>query len=249
MKIAVISDIHGNLEALDAVLSDMEAYRVDKIVCLGDLIGYGPDPEAVVSKVAKLGMICLQGNHEAALQSEKALAWLNFLARENNIATKALLSEKSLAYCASLPRSLELEGGCFVHGCPPDSMLKYLYMLSDADVAELVKKTIETRFFVGHTHELQLVTVAKDKVARTKLAEGSAVLDSDKTYLVNVGSVGHPRDGNGKAKYVIWDTSHGTIETRGVSYPAELTAEKIIARGFPRAYAICISPSFASAPK
>ena len=93
MKIAVVSDIHGNLEALDAVLSDMEAYRVDKIVCLGDLIGYGPDPEAVVSKVAKLGMICLQGNHEAALQSEKALAWLNFLARENNIATKTLLSE------------------------------------------------------------------------------------------------------------------------------------------------------------
>ena len=249
MKIAVISDIHGNLEALNAVLSDMEVYRVDRMVCLGDLIGYGPDPEAVVGKVANLGMLCLQGNHEAALQSEKALAWLNFLARENNIATKALLSEKSLAYCASLPLSLALEGGWFVHGCPPDSMLKYLYMLSDADIAKMVKKTNETRIFVGHTHDLQLVTVAKGKVTRTKLLEGPIALDDNKTYLVNVGSVGHPRDGNGKAKYVIWDTSHGTIETRGVSYPAELTAEKIIARGFPRAYAICISPSFASASK
>ena len=106
MKIAIISDIHGNLEALKAVLSDLETFHPDRIVCLGDLIGYGPDPEAVINTIVDLGITCVLGNHEAALTPEKELGWLNFLARENNIDTKALLSEKSLAFCTSLPRSV-----------------------------------------------------------------------------------------------------------------------------------------------
>ena len=84
MKTAILSDVHGNLEALDAVLSDLEEFTPDRIVCLGDMIGYGPDPEAVISKVAAHGISCVLGNHEAALSSEKALNWMNFLARENN---------------------------------------------------------------------------------------------------------------------------------------------------------------------
>ncbi|MGI9537519.1 MAG: metallophosphoesterase family protein [Desulfocapsaceae bacterium] len=246
MKIAIISDIHGNLEALEAVLSDLERYHPDKIVCLGDLIGYGPDPDAVVKRIAALGITCVLGNHEAALTSEKELDWLNFLARENNLETKALLSEMSLSFCESLPRSIGIEDGCFVHGCPPDSILKYLYLLSDEDIAKLVKALPERRFFVGHTHELQIITVSPNEVTRTELVEGKLRLDDDKTYLINVGSVGHPRDGNSKAKYVFWDSEAGTLEIRGVSYPAQLTAEKIIARGFPRAYAMCICPSFSS---
>lgn len=249
MKIAVLSDIHGNLEALEAVLSDLEMYRPDRVVCLGDLIGYGPDPEAVVDKVAGLGITCVLGNHEAALASEKELSWLNFLARENNLATKALLSETSLAFCASLPRSISFEDGCFVHGCPPDSILKYLYMLSDEDITKLLATLPERRFFVGHTHELQIIMVSRGEITRTKLTEGSLQLDDDKAYLISVGSVGHPRDGNPKAKYVLWDSEAGTLEVRGVPYPTQLTAEKIIARGFPRAYAMCICPSISSASK
>ena len=249
MKIAIISDIHGNLEALEAVLSDLERYHPDRIVCLGDLIGYGPDPEAVIKMISGLGITCVLGNHEAALTSEKELAWLNFLARENNIETKTLLSETSQNFCESLPRSVSIEDGSFVHGCPPDSILKYLYMLSDEDIAKLVETLPERRFFVGHTHELQIIMVSRSEVNRTKLLEGSFKLDDDKTYLINVGSVGHPRDGNSKAKYVLWDRETGTLDVRGVSYPAQLTAEKIIARGFPKAYAMGICPSFSSASK
>mgnify|MGYP001819872246 FL=1 len=249
MKIAIISDIHGNLEALKAVLSDLETFRPDRIVCLGDLIGYGPDPEAVINTIVDLGITCVLGNHEAALTSQKELGWLNFLARENNIDTKALLSEKSLAFCTSLPRSVSFEDARFVHGCPPDSILKYLYMLEDEEIAELLKTLPESRFFVGHTHELQIIMVGRSEISRTKLTEGSLKLDEDKTYLINVGSVGHPRGGNSKAKYVLWDSEDGTLEVRGVPYPAQLTAEKIIARGFPRAYAMCICPSFSSPSK
>ena len=249
MKIAVISDIHGNLEALEAVLSDLEMCHPDRIVCLGDLIGYGPDPEAVINKIGGLGITCVLGNHEAALASEKELAWLNFLARENNLATKALLSKTSLAFCSALPRSISLEDASFAHGCPPDSILKYLYMLSDEDIATLLKTLPERRFFVGHTHELQIIMVGPGEITRTKLVEGSLTLDEDKTYLINVGSVGQPRDGNSKAKYVLWDSEAGTLEVRGVPYPAQVTAEKIIARGFPKAYAISICPSISPASR
>lgn len=246
MRIAVLSDIHGNIEALDAVLSDLEAESPDRVICLGDLIGYGPDPEMVINRMAELGATCVLGNHEAALSSERALAWMNFMARENNLATKALLSEESLAFCAALPRSVKYETGLFVHGCPPDSILKYLYMLGDEDLINLARTLPETRFFVGHTHDLQLISVDRNTVNRTKLSEGSMQLDRHTTYLINVGSVGHPRDGNSKAKYALWDTTADIIEVRGVVYPAHLTAEKIIARGFPKAYAICISPAHAA---
>ena len=244
MKTAILSDIHGNLEALEAVLSDLEDYRPERIICLGDLIGYGPDPEAVINKVIEREITCVLGNHEAALSSETALDWLNFLARENNIATKELLSEKNLDFCAALPRSLGLGGARFVHGCPPDSILKYLYLLRDEDITGLVETLPEKRFFVGHTHDLQLITVSHEGLSRTKLAEGTLQLDDDNSYFINVGSVGHPRDGNGKAKYVLWDSRRESLLVRGVPYPAQKTAEKIIARGFPRAYAICICPSF-----
>lgn len=244
MKTAILSDIHGNLEALDAVMSDLEEFSPKQIVCLGDLIGYGPDPEAVINKVAEHEISCVLGNHEAALSSDNALRWLNFMARENNIATKALLSDQSLEFCATLPRSISFEESSFVHGCPPDSILKYLYTLRDDDITALVERLPEKRFFVGHTHDLQLITVSGSEITRTKLTEGMLTFNDESRYFVNVGSVGHPRDGNGKAKYVIWDSSNGTLLVRAIPYPAEVTAEKIISRGFPKAYAICICPSF-----
>lgn len=247
MKVAILSDIHGNLEALDAVLSDLDARQPDRIICLGDMIGYGPDPEAVVGRMTTLGVSCVMGNHEAALHSERDLSWMNFLARENNIATRALLSESSLAFCAALPRSVSVENGRFVHGCPPDSYLKYLHMVDDKQLVDLVASLSETRFFVGHTHELQLVSIARGVVSRARLARGRVQLESFQTYLINVGSVGHPRDGSLSAKYVIWDSDADTIEVRGVPYPAHKTADKIIARGFPKAYAIVICPQRSAA--
>ncbi len=242
MKIAVISDIHANLEALEAVLSDIESQQPDRIICLGDLVGYGPDPDEVVRRVRESGITCVLGNHEAALSSEKALGWLNFLARENNIATKALLSDQSLAYCAALERACSFENASFVHGCPPDSIRRYLYKLSDEDAADIAAKLPEKFFFVGHTHDLRLITVDKGAVIRSKLKEGRIQLEDDKKYLINVGSVGHPRDGNSRAKYVLWDSAAGLLDVRGIAYPAHITAQKIIDRGFPKVYALCLSP-------
>lgn len=237
MKIAILSDIHGNLEAFEAVLSDLEVQCPDKVVSLGDLVGYGPDPEAIVRRMRELDVVSLLGNHESALVSIEDRDWMNFQAKENNIVTKSLLSKQSLEYCAALARSATIENALFVHGCPPDLVLKYLYMLTDDDIRALVQKYAHSLFFMGHTHELKLVTVSDDAIGWERLHEGLIMLDKDKKYLVNVGSVGQPRDGNNKAKYVIWDSVYATLEVRALFYPADVTAEKIIARGFPKAYA------------
>ena len=106
------------------------------------------------------------------------------------------------------------------------------------DIRSIMRQSGCWVFFMGHTHELKLVTVSEDSVEWGELGEGIVMLDRNRRYLVNAGSVGQPRDGDGRAKYVIWDSGLGTIEVRALAYPVEVTAEKIIARGFPKAYAL-----------
>lgn len=238
MKIAVFSDIHGNLEALEAATDDVAGMAADMVVCLGDLIGYGPDPEAVVSRVARLGFVAILGNHEEALVSRRARQWMNFQARENSIATELLLSADARRYCSALPRQYRAENALFVHGAPPDSVTIYLYKLQQPDIEKIFAENSERIFFVGHTHELQVVSLEGKDVVRETPAVGKLVqLRQEKKYLVNCGSVGQPRDGDSRAKYILWDSDRRTIEVRAVHYDVEKTAKKIIARGFPRAYA------------
>lgn len=238
MKIAVFSDIHGNLEALEAATEDVAGMAADMVVCLGDLIGYGPDPEAVVSRVARLGFVSVLGNHEEALVSRRARQWMNFQARENSVATELLLSADCRRYCSGLPRLYRAENALFVHGAPPDSVTTYLYNLKKPDVEKIFAENSERIFFVGHTHELQVISLEDKDLIREKPVVGKRVnLRQDKKYLVNCGSVGQPRDGDSRAKYILWDSDRWTVDVRAVRYDIETTAEKILARGFPRAYA------------
>ena len=240
MRVAILSDIHGNLEALQAVLADIDRQSVDAVICLGDLIGYGPDPDAVVHSIVEHGIESIIGNHETALTSARDRNWMNFQARENNIATAELLSLMALDYCISLPRTLSRFNALFVHGFPPDSVLRYLSLLADGDIRKALKTAAERICFVGHTHELSLVSVMGDSVTRRQLNEGSYQLDPRTRYFVNAGSVGQPRDGNKKSKYVLWDAGSNRLEVRALTYPSHLTAEKILERGFPASYAMRI---------
>ncbi len=238
MKIAVLSDIHGNLEALEAVWADLAPRQPEVVVCLGDLVGYGPDPEGVVKFVRERGWSAIQGNHEAALIDPLMREWMNFQARENHIATEALMSAESLDFCRSLPRTLELEGALFVHGCPPDSVVDYLYRMADSEITRIVSNQPQRLFFVGHTHELALVVLVANQVLRERLSFGEEhMLSLPERHIVNAGSVGQPRSGDSRAVYLLWDTEKMSIEPRAVNYDVRITAAKIIARGFPRAYA------------
>jgi len=234
MKLAVISDIHGNLEALQAVLADMDRLGLAQIVSLGDNIGYGPDPEAVMESLRTRDILSIMGNHELALIDSKSLDLFNPLARDSLLQTKALLSEKSLGAIPKLPLSMTLAGCLLVHGVPPSDVNTYLFDLSFAQLQRIMQSMEKDICMVGHTHELALLTYSQGKLHVDPLKMGVHSVEEDTKVMVNVGSVGQPRDENNQAKYVIWDTESRTLEVRFVPYDIQKTVEKILAFGFPK---------------
>jgi predicted phosphodiesterase len=232
MKIAVISDIHGNLEALDAVLEDIRSQRIEKIVCIGDLIGYGPDPEAVIHKIRQIDVCCTMGNHELGILFKLERKWFNPEARKGLNLTEGLLSAGSLDFIAGLPSTHVLKNTLFVHGYPPASVKTYLFEKDTDEMAGWFLTQGPKLTFVGHTHDLELVAWDGRRADRNPLRQERVVLDKSK-YIINVGSVGQPRDGDNRAKYVIWDPVAGSIEVRFIPYDIQATVDKIMERGFP----------------
>lgn len=238
MKTAILADIHGNFEALNAVADDMEQFTVGRVVCLGDNIGYGPDPDRVVTFIRDKGYESVLGNHEFALRDQRARRWLNFQAAENNKHTGDLLSPENMEFCCHLPFFLQYEDGYFVHGFPKDSVFRYLQKQDDARVRQLFDESEASIFFVGHSHDLLLVFEEGGKIIRSELGEGKIFLDPERKYIVNCGSVGQPRDRNKNAKYVLWDAEFAELEVRSLSYDSQKTIEKIKKRGFPDVYGL-----------
>lgn len=237
MRIAVLSDIHSNLEALEAVVADLEHRDVDRVICLGDIIGYGPDPQQVVELVRSKGYWSVLGNHEFALGDIRGRRWLNFLAAENNELTAALLSPENRDYCRKLPAWLELEGAHFVHGYPKDNVFRYLSRQTDDQIKTLLTTYPASFFFIGHTHKLELITMEGAEIKRKKIPQGRVPLKKDQKYIINCGSVGQPRDGDRRAKYLVWDSISSEIELNRIDYDFQRTMEKIRRLGFPEAYA------------
>jgi predicted phosphodiesterase len=235
MRIAVLSDIHGNLEALREVLADLDRRGVDRTVSLGDNVGYGPAPEAVVRILRERRIPSVQGNHEWALGRPEHLGWFNPTAREALVRTEALMTEASQEYCRSLPTSLVLEGCRFVHGFPPDDVTTYLFQVDQGEAERVLRGLDEETCFVGHTHELLLVELGRKGVEVRRLCEGGNEL-GESPRLVNAGSVGQPRDGDNRAKYLIWEPEPRLLEVRFVDYDIRRTVEGIAAAGLPGIY-------------
>jgi predicted phosphodiesterase len=233
MRLAIISDIHGNLEAFLQVLQDMERLQVDSTMCLGDNVGYGPEPEAVVRLIRERGIPSIMGNHELGLIDSGLLDWFNLPTRESLLLTRTLVSSDTMEYIAGLAPAAAAHGARFVHGCPPQSITTYLFELSGEDLSAHFLRMGEPLCFVGHTHQLEIVSFDGRAVRHRPLHRGEVFLERDHRYIVNVGSVGQPRDANNHAKYVIWDDAVHRLEVRFVSYDIASTARKIIELGFP----------------
>lgn len=233
MRAAIISDIHGNLEAFRAVLSDIETERAIDTVCLGDNVGYGPEPEAVVRLVREKRIPCVMGNHELVLTHPKYLSRMNPTARKSAVITRTLISDDAMAYIQGLRPTFHFHGALCVHGCPPDSMTTYLIMLSERDLVDVFRTFDEPIAFVGHTHELEWVSFDGMTVTRRPLGRTEMELKPDKRYIINAGSVGQPRDGDNRAKYLIWDLAEHTVCARFVPYDIGTTARRILELGFP----------------
>ena len=236
MKIAVISDIHGNLEALEKVLEDADQAGADHVICLGDCIGYGPDSNGVVQKIMSRNIPAVTGNHELALHNRLHLIWFNSLARISLEKTLPTLSANVKTFLRNLPHSLSGNGARFVHGCPLQSIRTYLFLASDYRIRRALDKMPEKICFVGHTHDLVLISYDGRHVRRRRLLAEETPIEDRYSYIVNVGSVGQPRDGTNTAKYVIWDIESRRIFLRRVTYDIARVVEKIKAAGLPEAH-------------
>lgn len=239
MRFAVLSDIHGNLEAFQAVLADMESLGIEKIVNLGDVIGYGPDPEECVALVRELSIPTVLGNHEHAMLREVHKRWFNKSALKAVEITESLISDDTKAWCHTLPASIAFDTFRFVHGYPPDNSHLYLFNTTDDRVAKTMESMVEDVCFVGHTHDLGWVSWDGKVVERGALGPGIFVLEEGRRYLLNIGSVGQPRDDfDNLAKYAVFDSEERTCEIRGLSYDFKSVYEKIMARGIPETYGL-----------
>ncbi|NLX19815.1 MAG: metallophosphoesterase [Desulfobulbus sp.] len=234
MKVAILADIHGNFQALKAVLADISRLSVDRIFSLGDNIGYGPEPEEVVQSLIRNGVHSVMGNHELGLASSSYSARFHVTARDSLHLTRSLLSAASLAWLTSLPAFSVWEDTRFVHGCPPESMTVYLFNPSETRLQRVFAAYPESICFAGHIHDLAWHRMENGAVTSSPLPLGRSDLTGQGRHLFLCGSVGQPRDMfNWHAKYVLWDQAAATIEVRDVEYDVQTTVQLLKERGFP----------------
>jgi len=234
MKYAVLSDIHGNLEALEAVLEDVAIKVPDAVFCLGDFVGYGPDPNACVARLRPVIAGAVAGNHDRAALGELDISFFNPLAQAAIRWTQAQLTEETRAFLRGLPERIERNGFLAVHGSVRDPVEEYIFDPSTA--AESFRLAAFRLCAVGHTHVPAVFTQRHDGVGTLAFpSEQPLRLDPDTRYIVNAGSVGQPRDGDPRAAYLWLEDDRATLVR--VAYPLERTQEKMIAAGLPAALA------------
>ncbi len=243
--IAVLADIHANLQALEAVLADLDAWTAGMppgtnptLVALGDMIGYGGDPGAVLALVRDRGMALVMGNHErGAVDAACRAACFHQFSRQALARTRELLSASDLAFLSGLPTSLVLSGLRFVHGMPPDDPLTYLVTQDDDELRRAFAAFPERACFVGHSHVLEGASLRDGRLTRFDYGDEPFRLDPAARHILCCGSVGQPRDGDNRAKYVLIDTEARLVTVRRVPYDIAGAAARIIERGLPRRYA------------
>lgn len=237
MKIAVLSDIHSNLEAFQQVLKDIEGEGIKKIISIGDNIGYGPDPEEVMKLLLQKGIQSTLGNHEITVKQKSFINWFNPVAQKTVNYTLSRLSEKSVNRINEFKPFIIFKGARFVHGVPKKSLTIYIYQLSESILLKKFSKTDERLCFIGHTHALGLIEYNGTGVEKYELKEGINKLNKEKKYIINIGSVGQPRDDDNRAKYVIWDSDADTVKLKYIKYDYKTTYRKILDAGLPEQYA------------
>lgn len=237
MRILVISDIHANYNALNAVLED--AGPVDETWCLGDLVGYGPDPNAVVEQIRELPhLVCLLGNHDVAVIGRMPFETFNGEARRSLMWVEQVLTADNMDFLRSLPDHTRVRGDVtLAHGSPRDPTWEYvLNTLS----ARLNFDHFETPYcFVGHSH-IQSMFMLDEKKNRVTMdvARIGEVKQLTPRAILNPGSVGQPRDRDPRAAYAVYDSENSTWEARRVEYDVQEVQQHIREAGLPEKHAL-----------
>jgi diadenosine tetraphosphatase ApaH/serine/threonine PP2A family protein phosphatase len=228
VRYGILGDIHSNLAALDAVLGALEALRVDRYLCLGDIVGYGADARECVDRVRQLGPAIVAGNHDWAVGERLPLDFFNAHARAAITWTRRVLPRESVAWLATLDL-LHVEGDVtLAHSTVHDpDVFDYLQTPYDAYLSFRAMATRDG--FVGHSH----IPVTFFDGTPITYAVGSEIEFGERRTISNVGSVGQPRDEDPRASYGVFDTASRVLEIRRVEYDVEATVARIRAAGLP----------------
>ncbi|TFE66865.1 metallophosphoesterase [Methylacidiphilum sp. Yel] len=228
MKIAFLSDIHGNLEALESVLEEIAKIKVDKIICLGDVVGYGAEPSRCLRKIREQAEIILMGNHDyycSLPQIPEAMTnQLNPIALKAIHFTRSILSKEEKQFLASLPLIWQNEDLMAVHS-NFRSPTSWQYVLSNEEAEENFRAASFRIGFLGHTHIVALFVQNDHSVFQFRFKR--LFLKENFRFLLNVGSVGQPRDGDPRATFVVYQTENYEATLYRVAYDIEKSALKI----------------------
>jgi predicted phosphodiesterase len=237
MRYLVISDIHSNLEALEAVLRASLSQKCDSVIVLGDLVGYGADPNAVVDRIRGLKPIAVvRGNHDKVAAGLESAEDFNPMAKAAATWTQAALSSGTLEYLKTLPIGPHLVENVveICHGSPLD---EDLYVVADLDAIRSIAASRRQLCLFGHTHVALRASVDGRQRLDIEMPQGNPEFDTAMVatakYLINPGSVGQPRDGDSRAAYAIADLDRQVVTLYRVAYPIETAQRKILDAGLP----------------
>lgn len=238
MRIAVFSDIHSNLEALQAFVEHSLTKRIHHYICLGDIVGYGANPNKCISLAQAIpGIYFVLGNHDSAAMggvhnmnrdADQALSW-----------TRGRLSQKSLVFFKNMKENIKRENLFFCHA-NPCGVSDWYYTAEKSGISRSFFRTRAKILFVGHTHAPAVITRKNFFCIYIRKPENMAVVPAAalKRQIFNCGSIGQPRDGDPRASYLIYDTDKKVVEFYRIAYDHEQAAKKIVAAGLPKALAL-----------
>lgn len=231
MRYALISDIHGNLEALEAVIVASKKDNVDRYLCIGDIIGYGADPKESLRLVEFLKpQVIIAGNHEWGVTGLLDLEYFNDEAARAVSWTKSILSDTEIDYIGSFSLVYENKDLTLVHGSL-EIPEEFHYIRDKGDAYVTSKLMNSSVCFVGHTHIPGIFYSDDGKMEQLKSFK--IKMGPERKYVVNIGSVGQPRDGDSRASYALYDTEDSTVEIKRVTYDVESAKDKILKAGLP----------------
>jgi diadenosine tetraphosphatase ApaH/serine/threonine PP2A family protein phosphatase len=236
MRIALLSDVHGNLPAFEAVLADVDSTAAEQVWCLGDLVGYGAQPDACVELARSRCDLCLAGNHDLVVTGAIDIADFSVYAAAAAQWTRDHIGAAALEFLNQLRPEQDGQPVGLYHASPRDPIWEYVLFSWQADEC---MDAMEPRVgAVGHSHVARWFSRSVDEPVEGEVAEGGLKLDlSEGEWLLNPGAVGQPRDGDPRAAWLLLDTVEWSAQWRRVRYPIEQAAGAIEAAGLPRALA------------
>ncbi len=233
MKYAIISDIHGNIEALNTVILALKKEKPDKVICLGDIVGYGASPSECIQKTKEIADVVIAGNHDFAVCGKTPIKFFNPIAKEAVLWTRENITGAEMDYLKSLELTYSENNILYVHSVPSEPQ-SWEYIQTLGDAIEEFSFFKEKVCFVGHSH--QPAVFFEDEMKRHGIyIKERLELKKDYRYIINVGSVGQPRDGDPRSAFGILEIDNGNFifELKRVSYNVGKAQEKILKSGLP----------------